>query len=201
MLTHLLQSPPGWVLKGALRPNTESARRGRRQRCRAYGRQHFDPTPSPCLSAQGATQNQALGRSRGGFTTKIHAWINAEGLPVALILKPCKVYDRKAFIDLIAKHNADPDVLLGGKGGNYDAIRDKVRTQGGMPEILTKKNRHIQHTIKRTLYATRDRIECFLNRFKNSRRVPTRYNHTASSFVGFAKIATIKQWIGFVHPA
>ena len=42
-------------------------------------------------------------------------------------------------------------------------------------------------------------IEHFFNRLKNSRRVATRYDHTASSFIGVAKLATIKQWIGFVH--
>jgi transposase len=49
------------------------------------------------------------------------------------------------------------------------------------------------------LYATRHRIEQFFNRLKNSRRVATRHDHTASSFLGFAKLAAIKQWMSFVH--
>jgi transposase len=49
------------------------------------------------------------------------------------------------------------------------------------------------------LYATRNRIERFFNRLKNSRRVATRYDHTASSFLGFAKLATIKMWSSFGH--
>ena len=47
-----------------------------------------------------------------------------------------------------------------------DAIRDKVRARGGTPEIPTKKNRHVQHTVNRALYATRNRIERFFNRLK-----------------------------------
>jgi transposase len=99
----------------------------------------------------------------------------------------------------MAEYDADPDVMLGDKGYDSDAIRDEVRARGGRPEIPTKKNRRIQHTIDRALYATRNRIERFFNRLKNSRRVATRYDHTASSFMGFVKLATIKQWIGFVH--
>jgi transposase len=52
--------------------------------------------------ARGGTQNQALGRSRGGFSTKIHARTNAEGLPIALILTPSEAHDSTAFNDLMA---------------------------------------------------------------------------------------------------
>jgi hypothetical protein len=66
--------------------------------------------------ARGGTQNQALGRSRGGFTTKIHARTNGEGLPVALLLTPGEAHNSTAFPDLMAEHDADPDVMLGDKG-------------------------------------------------------------------------------------
>ena len=152
-----------------------------------------------CRRRKGGTQNQALGRSRGGFTTKIHARTNAEGLPIALILTPGEAHDSTAFIDLMAEHDANPDGMLGDKGYDGDAIRDEVRARGGTPEIPTKKNRRFQHTIYRALYATRNRIERLFNRLKNSRRVATRYDYTARSFLGFVKLATIKQWISFVH--
>jgi transposase len=99
----------------------------------------------------------------------------------------------------MAEHDADPAVMLGDKGYDSDAIRDEVRARGGTPEIPTKKNRLVQHTVNRALYATRNRIERFFNRLKNSRRVATRYDHTASSFLGFTKLATIRLWISFVH--
>ena len=74
-----------------------------------------------------------------------------------------------------------------------------THARDGEPEIPTKKNRRIQHTVNRALYATRNSIERFFNRLKNSRRVATRFDQTASSFLGFAKLVTIKQWISFVH--
>ena len=47
-----------------------------------------DPGTPLCRRRKGGAQNQAFGRSRGGFTTKIHARTNAEGLPIALLLTP-----------------------------------------------------------------------------------------------------------------
>ncbi len=47
--------------------------------------------------ARGGTQNQALGRSRGGFSTEIHARTNAEGLPIALLLTPGEAHDSNGF--------------------------------------------------------------------------------------------------------
>ncbi len=62
-----------------------------------------------------------------------------------------------------------------------------------------KRNRHVQHSVSRPLYALRSRIECFINRLKNSRRVATRYDQTADSFLGFAALSSIRLWIKFVH--
>ena len=99
----------------------------------------------------------------------------------------------------MAGRDANPKLLLGDKGYDSDAIRDEVRARGGIPEIPTKKNRHVQYSVDRLLYATRNRIERFFNHIKNSRRVATRYDHTESSFLGFALLVSIKLWIGFVH--
>ncbi len=118
---------------------------------------------------------------------------------MALLLTPGEAHDSTAFPDLMAEYDADPDVMLGDKGYDSDAIREVVRARGGKPEIPTKKNRIVQHTVNRALYAIRNRIERFFNRFKNSRRVATRYDHTASSFLGFAKLVSIRLWINFVH--
>lgn len=99
----------------------------------------------------------------------------------------------------MAELDADPEVMLADKGYDSDAIRDEIRARGGAPEIPTKKNRRIQHEVNQTLYATRNRIERFFNKFKNSRRVATRYDQTATSFLGFAKLVSLKIWIRFVH--
>ena len=91
--------------------------------------------------AQGGTQNQALGRSRVGFTTKIHARTNAEGLPIALILSPGEAHDCTAFDAMMAECEANPKVMLAYKGYDTDDIRGELRARGASPEIPTKRNR------------------------------------------------------------
>jgi transposase len=99
----------------------------------------------------------------------------------------------------MAEHDVDPAVLLADRGYDSDAIRADIRARGGTPEIPTKRTRRVQHSVNRTLYSLRNRIERFINRLKNSRRVATRYDHTANSFLGFAMLASIRHWISFVH--
>ena len=95
--------------------------------------------------------------------------------------------------------DSDPAIMLGDKGYDSDAIRQDLRDRGAVPEIPTKRNRRVQHSVNRSLYALRSRIECFINRLKNSRRVATRYDQTSDSFLGFAALSSIRLWIRFVH--
>ena len=76
-----------------------------------------------------------------------------------------------------------------------------IRATAAPFRIPTKRNRHVQHSVSRPIYALRSRIECFINRLKNSRRVATRYDQTADSFLGFAALSSIRLWIRFVHAA
>jgi transposase len=73
------------------------------------------------------------------------------------------------------------------------------RDRGAVPEIPTKRNRHVQDGVNRPLHALRNRIERFINRLKNSRRVATRYDRTADSFLGLAALSSIRLWTKFVH--
>ncbi len=106
----------------------------------------------------------------------------------------CSNYDA-----LMEMRDSDPAIMLGDKGYDSDPIRQDLRDRGAVPEIPTKRNRRVQHCVSRPLYALRSRIECFINRLKNSRRVATRYDQTADSFLGFAALSSIRLWIRFVH--
>lgn len=101
----------------------------------------------------------------------------------------------------MAERTANPKVMLADKGYDTDDIRGALLTRGATPEIPTKRNRKLQCTVNRAVYAMRNRIERLFNRLKENRRVATRYGHTAESFLGFAKLAAIKIWIRFVHAA
>ena len=122
-------------------------------------------------------------------------------MPIGVVLTPGEAHDSTAYPDLIAERDSDPDVLLGDRGYDSDPIRDDVRARGGRPEIPTKRNRLIQHSVDHAIYAMRNRIERFINRLKNNRRVATRYDHTSTSFLGFVLLTSIRIWIKFVHAA
>ena len=176
-------------------------RQRRRGRHAPDDRQHHHPGAPLRCRRKGGTQSQALGRSRGGFSTKLHLRANADGLPISVVLTPGEAHDLIAYDDLMAERDSDPGVLLGDRGYDSDRLRQDARDRGAQPEIPTKRSRKVQHSVNRRLYALRSRIECFINRLKNCRRVATRYDHTASSFLGFALLGCIRLWIRFVHAA
>ena len=95
--------------------------------------------------------------------------------------------------------DSDPGILLADRGYDSDAVRQDIRDRGGQPEIPTKRNRRVHHSVQRPFYALRNRIERCISRLKNCRRVVTRYGHTASSLLGFVQLAVIRLWISFVH--
>lgn len=86
--------------------------------------------------------------------------------------------------------------LLADRGYDSDAICRDARDRGATPEIPAKRNRKLQHSVDRRLYALRNRIERFINRLKNLRRIATRYNQTVCIFGGFILLGCIRDWIG-----
>ena len=124
---------------------------------------------------RGAERN-ALGRSRGGFSSKINARTNADGLPIGVVITPGQAHDVTAFPALMQEIDCDPQQLLGDKGYDSEAIRRDIKQRGGQAEIPSTATRKIQHAVTKALYALRNRIERFFNRAKNSRRVATRYS-------------------------
>ena len=118
-----------------------------------------------------------------------------------MVLTSGEAHDVTAYDDLMAERDSDPGVLLADKGYDSDAVRQDARDRGATPEIPTKRSRKVQHTVNKRLYALRARIECFFSKLKNQRRVATRYDHTATSFLGFVLLGCIRIWIRFVHVA
>ena len=82
------------------------------------------------------------------------------------------------------------------------AIRADVEERGGTPVIPTKRNRKAQVVIDGAIYALRNRIERAIGRLKNARRVATRYDKTAISYLGFVHLTAIRLWLRhFVNTA
>lgn len=91
------------------------------------------------------------------------------------------------------------DALLGDKGYDSDDIIAAIEEMDIEAVIPSKSNRKEPRTINRETYKLRNLIERMFNKLKNWRRVATRYDKTAASFLGFVTIASIKLWTPFVH--
>jgi transposase len=150
---------------------------------------------------KGGSARNALGRSRGGFSTKINARTNAEGLPIGIVITPGQAHDVTAYPALMGDLDDDPEQMLADKGYDSDAVREDIEKRGGEAMIPTRASRTVQHSIDKAIYALRNRIERYFNRIKNSRRVATRYDKLVESFAAFVLLATIRLWIRFVHTA
>ena len=167
----------------------------------AHGRQYRDPGTSLCRRHKKGTQDQeGLGRSRGGFSTKIHARCDGKGRPVGFILTPGQTHDNQGFLPLLRMIGERIQAMIADKGYDADAIREELNFNGIEAVIPPKSNRKAMILYDTGKYKSRNRIERMFNKLKNWRRVATRYDKTATSFLGFITIAAIQQWLpAFVH--
>ena len=117
-------------------------------------------------------------------------------------MTPGEAHDATAYPALMDEAAPDPKVLIADRGSDADAIRSDVQKRGGTPVIPTKRNRRVQVAIDGAIYALRNRIERAIGRLKNARRVATRYDKTAASYLGFVQLAAIRLWLKhFVNTA
>lgn len=86
-------------------------------------RQHYRSRPCLGSGRKRGTHRRALGRSRGGFTSKLHCLADALGRPIAFYLTGGEAADCKAYDALIDLPECAPDALLADKGYDADAIR------------------------------------------------------------------------------
>lgn len=135
-----------------------------------------------------------MGRSRGGLTTKLHALVDGNGLPVRLVLSPGEMHDSQAARDLLAGLPADA-VVIADKGYDADWIRELIEEQDAAPNIPMKSNRRERFCFSRRLYRERNLVERFFNRIKQFRRVATRYEKLAANYLAMVKLAAIRLWL------
>ena len=130
-----------------------------------------------------------MGRSRGGFSTKIHLAVDALGNPVEFLLTGGQVADVTQAEPLIDAHEADAYIL--DKAYDSDGVVRAAQRRGGEAVIPSKKNRKVARDYDKHLYKERKKVEWFINLLKQYRRVATRYEKTARNFLGFVHVASI----------
>lgn len=124
----------------------------------------------------------------GGWTTKIHAAVDALGNPLRIILTVGQRADITQAKLLIADYETSS--LLADRGYDADALLTSLQESGIEVVIPSKKNRLEKRVIDENLYKDRNKVERFFNLLKQYRRVATRYDKTAGSFAGFVYLAS-----------
>lgn len=141
---------------------------------------------------KGQQAEQALGRSKGGFTTKIHALVDALGLPIKFILTPGQSSEVKQAPELI-KDLKDANIL-GDKAFDCDEFIEQIDSQNCTPVIPPKENRKMKRDVDYHLYKERHLIECFFSKIKHFRRIFSRFDKMAEAYMGFLAFASCIIW-------
>ncbi len=141
------------------------------------------------LGAGVGSEQEALGRSRGGFSTKIHVSVSGLGLPVEIRLTPGQKGDVKQAEPLLKGYS--PAAVTADKTYDSDSLVKTVETKGAEAVIPPKANRKQPRDFDRYLYKVRNLVERFINRIKQYRRVATRYEKTGRNFLAFIQVASV----------
>ena len=129
-----------------------------------------------------------MGRSRGGLTTKIHALVDANGLPIALKLTEGQAHDGKSAFDMLERLG-DGQTLLADRGYDSDALRSALAERGAWANIKPMPGRVNVPAFSAFLYRYRNLVERFFNKLKHFRAIATRYDKLAKTFLAGVQLA------------
>lgn len=127
------------------------------------------------------------------MTTKLHVVVDALGNPLRIILSAGQIADIEQAQALIKDTPAD--FIVADKGYDSDAFVQAISAQGSQAVIPPRSNRLKPRTFDHHLYRDRNLVERFFARIKQFRRIATRYDKLASSFLSFVHLACTIVWL------
>jgi len=159
-------------------------------------------------------EDHALGRSRGGFSTKIHLICDADGCPIHFEVSAGQAHENTTLVDLLNGIDAEmttgdgepvawPVAIAGDKGYRADWIDEMFLKMGIVPVIPSKSNedrdaRPVEFDTDR--YRQRNIVERLIGWLKECRSVFSRYEKTAVNFCGMIKMACIQRYLKMLAP-
>ena len=159
-----------------------------------HDRQHGGARPSCGERRKRGERHQAIGRSRGGRTTKIHALIDLTGRPLAFRLTGGNVADITVAAPLLLTTMAST-WLIGDKGYDADHLRALLERRGTIAVIPNKTNRKRLFPFDAERYKWRNVIERTNCRIKDFRAIATRYDKLARNFLaGLCLVTALIYW-------
>ena len=151
------------------------------------------PCAAGALKKEGGQAEQALGRSRGGFSTKIHIGVDALGNPLRFILTAGQRHDITQADALLADDQVE--YVIGDKSYDDKAFIQLIQSRGAVPVIPPRANRKEPRDYDEHLYRERHLIECFINKIKWYRRIFSRFEKLAHRYLGFLSFVASLIWL------
>src|SRR5271154_7583980 len=137
-----------------------------------------------------------MGRSRGGLTTKIHALVDARGLPILLKLTEGQAHDGRSAADMLGSIRTG-QILLADRAYDSDALRQTLAERGAWANIRAMPGRKTKPAFSPFLYRYRNLVERFFNKLKHFRAVATRYDKNPENYLASVKLASARIWMRF----
>lgn len=157
--------------------------------------------------------DEALGRSKGGFSTKLHLSCDGKGRPLSLVLTGGQRHESTqlgAVLDTIrvprvgrGRPRKKPSHLIADKGYSYPTCRNllrKCRIPHTIPERRDQRERREKHpgrkpSFEKKTYRRRNVVERCVNKLKQWRAIATRYDKRALNYQAGVVIASIMIWL------
>lgn len=145
--------------------------------------------------------NHALGRSQGGFSTKIHMLTSGQGIPLAFVLTPGQAHESRSLESLFEQQllakTRKPKALAGDKAYSSNKIRTKLLSQGVKDVIPTRSTEKRNAKFPKATYRKRNIVERVFGWLKENRRIATRYEKQANNYLAFLKIASTRMLLNW----
>jgi transposase len=160
-------------------------------------------------------EEEALGRSRGGFSTKVHLACDGKGRPLSVVLSAGQRHGStqlEGLLDAVrvppppsmpGRPRKRPDHLLADRGYSFESCRRLLRTRGISHTIPERNNQKEHRALRpgrrpgfdREAYRRRNVVERCVNKLKQWRGIATRYEKRAANYRAMVVIASLMMWL------
>ena len=158
-----------------------------------------------CPTHEDAQAREALGRSQGGFSTKLHLRAEGNGRPVTVVLTGGERNEQIALAAVLdqgairrpgpGRPRLRPRAAAGDKAYSSPTARARLRRRHIRPVIPTRKDQPRQRNFDRAAYRLRNRVERLISRLKQARRIATRYEKRGENYLAMIHIGMILLWL------
>ncbi|MGH8497376.1 MAG: IS5 family transposase [Methylococcales bacterium] len=151
--------------------------------------------PGAAGAVDSCAKDEALGRSRGGFSTQVHAVTDALGNPLDFVLTGGQESDIGQAETLLALTPEGAEALAGDKAYDSDRFIAAIEARGMEAVIPARSNRTQARECDWFVYKERHLIECFFNKSKHYRRIFSRFEKLGRNYMGFLSFLSALIWL------